>query len=418
MIPAFILAWRALVRGHVVTLLLAATALAHLLLPALVRGDGTADGWREMYVRAVTGATFLFTAATVLVCACGFLAQERRRVRLTLVAVRPASLFSVAAGTWLALCLAAGLAYCATAVFTWARMPSAPDCMHHWAPALPPPAETAKLMMAEYLADPKTPENVRKAPKSAVLSLLTNKELDRYDVVRPGAEMSWPFPEGLDAGEGVQVRVRFATQFELRAPFEGTFELGGLGASVSNTTQAVLDIPLAPRAVSGPAGCGLRFANTGRETVMLRPRRDLEVLSPADSFPANLARAAGQMLASTALLAAFGLFLSAALSRPVAIFTALVAVLVAMMAPSVVLQFPDGLDVALSDRIGLAISRAVTLLASAAGEAEPVSDLATGTCIEWRALGRGVLLNVGLLPAALLALAAFIARRRPLDAQS
>ena len=418
MIPAFILAWRALVRGHVLTLLLAATALAHLLLPALVRGDGTADGWREMYVRAVSGSTFLFTAATVLVCACGFLAQERRRVRLTLVAVRPVPLFSFAAGTWLALCLAAGLAYCATAAFTWARMPSAPGCMHHYAPALPPPAETAKRMMAEYLADPATPENVRKAPKSAVLSLLTNKELDRYDVVRPGAEMAWPFPEGLAGQAGVQVRVRFATQFELRAPFEGTFTLDGLGAAVSNTTQAVLDIPLAPRAGAAASGGGLHFANTGRETVMLRPRRDLELLSPADGFPANLARAVVQMLASTALLAAFGLFLSAALSRPVAIFTAVIAVLVAMMAPSVVSQFPDGLDVALSDRIGLAISRAVSLLASAAGESEPISDLATGTCIEWRELGRCVLLNAGLLPAGLLALAAFVVRRRPLDAQT
>ena len=63
MIPSFLLAWRALVRGHVLTLLLAATALAHLLLPALVRSDGTAAGWREMYIRAVTGATFAFTVS-------------------------------------------------------------------------------------------------------------------------------------------------------------------------------------------------------------------------------------------------------------------------------------------------------------------------------------------------------------------
>ena len=38
---SFILAWRALVRSHVLTLLLVATALAHAFLPALVRSDGT-----------------------------------------------------------------------------------------------------------------------------------------------------------------------------------------------------------------------------------------------------------------------------------------------------------------------------------------------------------------------------------------
>ena len=415
------LAWRALVRGQVLTLLLAAMALAHLLLPALVRGDGTAAGWREMYIRAVSGATFAFTAGTVLVCACGLFAQERRRFRLALAAVRPASAFLMAAGHWLALCTVAAVAYALTAALTAARVPSPPDCLHHHAPALPPPVETARQMMAGYLADPKTPENVKKAPRSAVLSLLTNKELDRYDVVRPGGEMAWPFAEGLADVPGVLVRVRFATQFEVRAPFAGTFALGGLSAVVSNCTQSVLDVPLARAGGAGAepaAGGGLRFSNTGRETVMLRPRRDLELLTPADSFGANLVRAALQMLATTALLAAFGLFLSSALSRPVAIFTALVAVLVCMMAPSVVAQFPDGLDVAVSDRIGLAISRAVSAVAASAGEAEPISDLATDTCIEWRALGRSLLLNAALLPACLLALAACIVRRRPLDAQS
>ena len=418
MIPSFLLAWRALVRGHVLTLLLAATALAHLLLPALVRSDGTAAGWREMYVRAVTGATFAFTVVTVLVCACGFFAQERARFRLSLTVVRPVPAFAVAAGKWLALCAVAACAYLLTAVLTAVRVPDPPACMHHYAPALPPPAETARQMMAEYLADPKTPEAVKKAPKSAVLSLLTNKELDRYDVVRPGAEMAWPFAPGLASATGLTVRVRFATQFELRAPLAGRFELAGLCAAVSNNTQAVLDIPLAAAAAGAGPADRLRFANTGRETVMLRPRRDLELLTPADPFVANLVRAALQMLATTALLAAFGLFLSSALSRPVAIFTSLVSVFVALMAPSVLVQFPDGLDVAAADRLGLAISRGVSLLASTAGEAEPVSDLATDTCIEWRALARCALVNAALLPTALLALAACLVRRRPLNAQS
>ena len=84
MIPSFLLAWR-----------------------ALVRSDGTAAGWREMYIRAVTGATFAFTVVTVLVCACGFFAQERARFRLSLTVVRPVPAFAVAAGKWLALCAAA-----------------------------------------------------------------------------------------------------------------------------------------------------------------------------------------------------------------------------------------------------------------------------------------------------------------------
>lgn len=418
---SFILAWRALVRGHVLSLLLVATVLAHLLLPSLVRSDGTAAGWREMYIRAVTGATYAVTAVAVLACACGAFAQERERFRLSLTVVRPASAFGVACGKWLALCAVAAAAYALTAALTWVRMPETPPCRHRTMPTLPPAVETARGMMADYLANPKTPEAVKKAPRAAVLRLLTNKERERYDVVRPGRHQAWPFPAELARATNLVVRVRFATQFDLRSPLAGTFTLGGLSAAVSNNTQSVIEVGLKGTGASGGSGDGtvdLRFENTGGEVVMLRPRRDLEILVPADSFGANLARGVVQMLVVTALLAAFGLFLSSALSRPVALFTAFVAVAVALMAPSVVLQFPDELETTLSNRVGLAVARAVHLLSATADEATPVSDLATGVCIEGRALFRGVLVNAILLPAGLLGLAALLVRRRPLANQS
>ena len=354
---SFLLAWRALVRGHVLTLLLVATALAHLLLPALVRSDGTAEGWREMFVRAVPGTTYAFTVIAILACACGFFAQERERFRLSLTVVRPASAVGVAFGKWLALCLVGVLVYSFTAVLTLVHVPDPPPCMHHFAPTLPPPVEKAREMMDEYLANPKTPEFVKKAPRSAVLRLLTNKELDRYDVVRSGASMSWPFDPSLAGVTNMLVRVRFATQFDLRSPLEGVFTLGEMSAVVSNKTQSVVNVPLKRvekvergEKVEEGEGLSLMFTNTGKELVMLRPRRDLEVLVPADSFGMNLARAVVQMLVVTALLSAFGLFLSSALSRPVAVFTSLVTVAVALMAPSVVIQFPDEIETTLTTR--------------------------------------------------------------------
>ena len=421
---SFLLAWRALVRGHVLTLLLVATALAHLLLPALVRSDGTAEGWREMFVRAVPGTTYAFTVIAILACACGFFAQERERFRLSLTVVRPASAVGVAFGKWLALCLVGVLVYSFTAVLTLVHVPDPPPCMHHFAPTLPPPVEKAREMMDEYLANPKTPEFVKKAPRSAVLRLLTNKELDRYDVVRSGASMSWPFDPSLAGTTNMLVRVRFATQFDLRSPLEGVFTLGEMSAVVSNKTQSVVNVPLKRGEkvegvervgkVEEGEGLSLMFTNTGKELVMLRPRRDLEVLVPADSFGMNLARAVVQMLVVTALLSAFGLFLSSALSRPVAVFTSLVTVAVALMAPSVVIQFPDEIETTLSNKIGLLITRTVYALTSTAGEMEPVSALATDSCIEWGELLKCTLVSGVLLPLLLLGATAFIVRRKPL----
>ena len=113
------------------------------------------------------------------------------------------------------------------------------------------------------------------------------------------------------------------------------------------------------------------------------------------------------------LLAAFGIFLSAALSRPVAIFTALVALVVALMAPDTLDQFPEALDMSLGDRIGLTLTRGVTLVTGAFVAPSPVADLATGRCIEWAALGRTLLEDVFVWPAVFLALSAMLVRRHP-----
>ena len=59
---AFQIAWRGLWRGKTFWTLLAAVVAAHLLLPGLVRSDGTFAGRFEMHVRVVFGAV------TALVC--------------------------------------------------------------------------------------------------------------------------------------------------------------------------------------------------------------------------------------------------------------------------------------------------------------------------------------------------------------
>ena len=420
---SFLLAFRQLVRGRVLLLLLSGIGLVHALLPRFVRSDGTAAGALEMYVRAVPGVALVIVLLTLLAVAAGFFAQEREEKRLALTLVRPVSAYAVAGGKYLALVAVAALALAFSAGLVGLFAPaSLPPCRHHYAPSLPPAEVVASHLLADYLADPKTPEAVKKASKSAVLTLLTTKETDRYEVVKPGADMIWPFEIAalkakMAGGEELKLRVRFSTQFEMRAPVAGRFTLGDYAAVVSNNTQAVLDIPLAKGAGEGASNekeLLLHFANTGASAVMVRPRRDLEVLAPADSFAANLLRAEIEGLALAALLAAYGLFLSAALSRPVAIFTALVTFVIVLMVPSVIAQFPDEFNAPLADRLGLMLSRGVQFVTASISTPAPISDLATGKAIEWAALGRTVVLNIVVWPSALLALSAFIARRKPL----
>ena len=417
MAESFLLAWRALVRGHVLTALLALTALAHLLLPSVVRSDGTEAGHSELFLRVVPGSVYIVLCVALLACACGLVARARESHRLALAVVRPVSAGAVVLGPLMALVAVAAVVLAFNAGLTCVRG-GWTECRHVHQPDLEPPEVTARQMLQEILASTNTPEEIRSTPQHRLLSILIGRETDRYEVIRPGGVLELPFSaEAAETSDGVVARIHFSTRFNLRASLSGEVAFGKWSAAVTNNTQSFLEIPLAcavatscdPPAVEAPK---LVFRNTGRSEVMLRPRRDVELLTPADSFGMNMVRASCEMLCVIAFLCAFGLFLSSALSRPVAIFTALVALTVTEMAPAVLSQCPETLDLPFTDRIGLWLSRGVVFATSAVAAPEPVSDLATGTYIKWAEVGRAFLVDAVVAPLALLSLAAFIVRRR------
>ena len=425
---AFLITWRSLWRGKTLWILLAATAAAHVLLPGLVRSDGTSAGRLEMHVRVVCGAVAALVYVAALSLACGLFAREREDDLLPLALVRPVSACAVAAGRWLALMLLAGGVLAANVIFvnltpfTVHLTPT--DCRVHHAPALPPAEVSAAEAMTAFLASDKTPESVKKAPRAAVLALLTAKENERYEVIRPGQTVSWPFAVPVGTAPLV-VRTRFSTMYNIKAELSGIFRYGMLEGVVSNSTQAILETPLHVLTGTDPVstlmGTGpvfkgtapaVSFTNTGKTDVMLRPRRDMELLAPGDSFLANSVRASLEMLSLAGLLAAFGLFLSAALSRPVALFTAAVLLAAAQMAPDAVSQFPDEFHATMGEKAGLAISRVVTRLTAAFSEISPVSNLASGRAITGYDVVQTLFFDFVVWPCLFLGLSAFILRRK------
>lgn len=377
-----------------------------------------------MHVRIVCGTVAALAYVSVLALACGSFSREREDELLPLSLVRPVSAFSIAAGRWLALVLLMGCVFTFNAVLTNVLLMASPyppgNCRLHHAPALPPAEVAAAAMMEEFLKSDETPDEVKKAPRSAVLALLVAKENERYEAIRPGKTIKWPF--AVPHGGKLSVKIRFSTMYNTRTDLSGEFRYAALEGVVSNSTQAILEVPLAlPMKFNGTLAApdylgdamNLRFTNTGKTDLMMRPRRDVELLSPGDSFLANSIRATCEMLSLAGLLAAFGLFLSAALSRPVALFTAVVLLMAALMAPDAVLQFPNEFQATVGEKAGLAISRVVTRLTSALSDISPVSDLASSRAVTMRDLGRTVLVDIVAWPFLLLSLTAFILRRKP-----
>ena len=270
-------------------------------------------------------------------------------------------------------------------------------------------------MYAEYMKSPDTPEAVKKARRSTVLRILETRAWDRYETVHTNSTARWRFRfDGVEAprsGE-VSARFRFSNVNNARQDVAGELRLGALSAVVSNLTQAVLVFPLADRGGDAGEEGVLTFRNDGKDALMMRPRRDVELLVPADSFVWNLLRSWAEMAAVVTLVVAFGVFLSAALGRPVALFTAIVFLLVSEMSPSVVEQYPDEFGATLSDRIGLMVARTVADATHPVSSLSPLERLSRDECVEPREVVRAVAINVVALPILLAFLAAFILPRK------
>ena len=146
--------------------------------------------------------------------------------------------------------------------------------------------------------------------------------------------------------------------------------------------------------------------------VMMRPRKDIELLLPADAFGWNLLRAYVELVSVLALTIAFGLFLSASLGRPVALFVAMVVLVVGEMSPSVVSQYPDELGAGLADRLGLALTRVAAEVTRPVSSLDPISRLAKDTCIERREVARVVLFDLLLAPVLLALLSGCVLPRK------
>ena len=386
-----------------------------LVFPLIIKGDGTEEGARELYVHFSLGGVFVLLVVALLASATGSLATERTAKRLQLTLVRPVRYFAVVFGKILAHVTVGAIVLAAACAVLLLRVDPARPCNHVLSPVLPSPQEEAKVMYEEYMKAPDTPEAVRKAKKDVVLRILTQRAIDYYQTLPTNGVVTWQFDSSSLARRpsGLSVRMRFTNQFEMRQDVVGTFRLAGMAGAVSNITQAVLLVPLAGTATN--AVTELSFENMGKSALMLRPRKDIHLLVPADGFGWNLLRAFVGMVAGLMLVVSIGLFLSSALGRPVALFVAFSALIVGEMSPSVVEQYPSELEAGLADRIGLFIARTAAEVTRPVSSLSPLEALAKDECVESAKIAKSCLADVVVLPCLLSLLAAFVLPRKQDD---
>ena len=403
-----------LVRTGTLAMLSVAAAAWMLVFPHLAKGDGTPEGLRELTIHFSLGGVFALLVVALLASAAGSVARERAAKRLQLTLVRPVRFAAIALGKIAAHVAVGAVVLALSCAILAVRTDLRTPCRHVLSPTLPSPREEAKVMYAAYMADTNTPVEVRRAKRSVVLRLLENRAIDHYQTIPTNSCAEWKFGslEGQEWIKGLSVRMRFTNQLEMRQDVQGVFRLGGLEGTVSNITQAVLTVPLAGE---GKAAERLTFEKKGQTALMLRPRRDLNLLVPADAFGWNLLRTFVTLVSVLALVVSFGVLLSSGLGRPVALFVAFVTLIVGEMSPSVIEQYPDELETNLADRIGLAITRVAVRVTRPVSALSPLGALSRDECVESRETWQLAVTDLLVLPLLLSLVAGFVVPRKQDD---
>ena len=368
----------ALVRSKSLWVLAAAVVGWTLLAPAVITGDGTAAGARALELKYSLGGATLLAMVTMTIHGAGSLALERAAKRLQLALVRPAPRLALVGGRVLAAAAAAAAVIALAALVVAARHPLSQPCRHVLRPQLPEISATAERLYEHLLKAETSAAEMKRLGRAAALRVLTQRIYDNYDAVPTNAAIAWRIAP-VDASGGASVRLRFTHSLGMREQVRGRLEFGGASAEVDCLTQAVMEFPLRGEIAAAEE---LKFENLGAHAVLFRPRRDVEVLVPADGFGWNLLRAWAELAALATLLIALAVFLGGTLSRPVAVFTLLVVLLVSEAGPDVIDRNPEEIMDSAIDRFGLFVTRTATTLTRPFSSVAPLARLGEDECIE------------------------------------
>ena len=430
-----LLAVRASLRTKTVVALLALLTVCVLLLPNVIKSDGTAEGACRILLMYTIGFSFGILCLSTLWVSCALFAAEIDNQRIQLSAVKPVRAFEFWLGKWLALLLLNASLLVAVYVGVYAQLrwqiyrndwhgDVALTSRNIARPILPSAQQEARDTYEWLKQRNQLPEDMT---ERAVLRTLAERAKDKYDIVNPGEQVHWTFnlERPLRTHECVTVRIRFDTEYSTRAEVKGTCTLTASGRAIEVTLNdfSLNEIEFSVLAEAfgtskPPTAFTLSFQHMGdpkaSSALMLRFRQDVALLTPGGTFEANLVRSALIQWSVLALLAAFGLTLSVGLSLPVAMFTATVLLTLVMVGNTVVEVTSHEDEKEWTNRPGIWVSRGVSALTQHAMRDTPLESVARGERIAATALCNALLWNAVLTPALLALLGIYILRRRNL----
>jgi hypothetical protein len=436
------MAWltcKAAIRFRLVWVLGGLLVAAVVLLPLLLKDDGTARGFTQILLTyTLSSITGLLGLATLWL-ACGTLARDIEECQIQVVAVKPIARWEIWIGKWLGIMFlniafvgVAGASVYFLLHYRAARLPEHQQRILHnevlvarasLREPLPDFRAEAKRILTEYRRDnPLTPLD-----EQLWLQQVEEGLKSRDQVVPQNYQRVWNFDLGWTAQrlreQPLYIRFKFHVAQTNAA---GTYATSIIAGSPQEPEKWRRDVNLAgstfheilvpPGLFDDQGAIQIGIRNYSGTSFLFPVEEGLELLYRDGTFALNFARGLGIILCWLGLMAALGLAAASFLSFPVAAFfsLALMAVVFSSNTMSVVVE--EGTVMGVSHETGQAYSRSILdwiLVPIFSGLLKiiqlvqgfsPIESLSTGRSIGWwelaRAMGQIVIVLGGMFASA------------------
>lgn len=428
---------RAAFRFRLVLVLVSLLIGTVFLLPALLKHDGTANGFTQILLSyTLTTITALLGFATLWL-ACGTLARDIDDLSLLSVVVKPIPRWQIWLAKWLGIMLLnAGLVAVSGLIVYGLMMARANQLSPEeqaklrsevlvsrlaFKPPVPDLTEDVERVFKERIRQP----GVAELGTAFVRQQIREQLQSSLMATPPGYErpLPWVFDLGPDArtrfaGQPLYLRVRFYipnTEYAgISATWNHFWAFGGEGQRImalrnSFGSETPTEFPIPSEQIRDDGKLVIRYGNGSTFTVLIPPENGIEVLAPVGGFAGNFIRGLTVILCWLGLLAAIGLFSASFLQFNVAAFVSLALLVVGLSGgtlKSVVEQgglFGVDHDTGAVTSFNLVNRTAVALYGTAHSVLQqivgfsPVTSLSSGRAITWGELARciGVVIGLG-----------------------
>lgn len=418
------LTWKAAFRFRLFWVLAGLLLGSVVLLPILIKDDGTARGFIQIMLTYTLAVITALLGMATLWISCGTLARDIDDCSLQMVVVKPVPRWQIWVGKWLGimavnavlLTVAGGSVY---GLLLWRARQLPPDqqavlreevLVARSSLREPPPdieAQTELLLKERLKELGNEPVNVRQVRDQV------REQVRAYNqVVQPNRLRRWKVDVGWRKAflrdQPMFVRLKFyAAETNAFGTYAGVIEVGPPESPVRRAIAARLapnthhEVRIPPNLWDDKGILTVDFQN--RDTVsLLVPLDDgLEVLYREGGFGLNYARGLGIVFCWVGLLATVGLAASSFLSFPVAAFCSISLMLVGCSTGSLsyAIEYGSatGMDeesgtsvVSVADLVLIPLFKMLVAVFGLAQSFSPIDALSSGRSITWAELGRAV----------------------------